>query len=116
MAAPIAPLVLGRISPACQKFKGNNIQTIHLRDADNEYNTYMHEGLPPGPIANPGRASLMAVMKPDGSPYLYFVATSAGGVQLFLDHLGRTRGRRGQVPARRQARCRASRARASGAP
>jgi UPF0755 protein len=79
----IAPLVLGRISPACQKFKGNNIQTIHLRDAENEYNTYMHEGLPPGPIANPGRASLSAVMKPDGSPYLYFVAQSAGGIQSF---------------------------------
>jgi UPF0755 protein len=79
----IAPLILGRTSTACQKFHGNNIQTIHLRDADNEYNTYVHEGLPPGPIANPGRASLAAVMKPDGSPYLYFVAQSAGGVQVF---------------------------------
>jgi UPF0755 protein len=79
----IAPLVLGRTSEACRKFRGNNIQKIHLQDAENEYNTYMHEGLPPGPIANPGRASLAAVMKPDGSPYLYFVAESAGGVQAF---------------------------------
>lgn len=79
----VAPLILGRISAPCQKFVGNNIQKIHLLDADNEYNTYMHEGLPPGPISNPGRASLAAVMKPDGSPYLYFVAQSAGGVTYF---------------------------------
>jgi UPF0755 protein len=74
----VAPLALGRTSEACQKFKNNNIQTIHLKDGDNEYNTYQNEGLPPGPIANPGRASLAAVLKPDGSPYLYFVAFSDG--------------------------------------
>lgn len=74
----IAPLALGRASAACQKFANNNIQRIHLLDADNEYNTYIHEGLPPGPIANPGRASLMAVLKPDGSPYLFFVAQFDG--------------------------------------
>jgi UPF0755 protein len=79
----IAPLFLQRTSAACQKFQNNNIQKIHLVDAENEYNTYIHEGLPPGPIANPGRASIQAVLNPDGSPYLYFVATSAGGVHHF---------------------------------
>jgi UPF0755 protein len=34
--------------------------------------------LPPGPIANPGRAALAAVMRPDGSPYLYFVSKNDG--------------------------------------
>jgi UPF0755 protein len=75
----VAPLSLGKASPACQRFKNNNIQSIHLKDRDNEYNTYQHEGLPPGPITNPGRASLSAVLNPDGSPYLYFVAIGSEG-------------------------------------
>jgi UPF0755 protein len=75
----VAPLALGHASPACQRFKNNNIQTIHLRDKENEYNTYTHQGLPPGPIANPARGSMEAVLKPDGSPYLYFVATGSEG-------------------------------------
>jgi len=74
----VAPLYAGgKASAACAGWKGN-IQTIHLRDTENPYNTYTHEGLPPGPIASPGRAALEAVMKPDGSPYLYFVAKGDG--------------------------------------
>ena len=53
-------------------------QRIHLLDTENPYNTYTHTGLPPGPIGNPGRASLAAVMRPDGSPYLYYVASRDG--------------------------------------
>jgi UPF0755 protein len=69
----VAPLALGKASNACLRFKDMNIQKIHLVDADNEYNTYIHEGLPPGPIANPGRASLAAVLHPDGSNYFYYL-------------------------------------------
>jgi UPF0755 protein len=64
-------------SAACQKFEGR-IRKIHLEDKDNLFNTYTHAGLPPGPICNPGRAALEAVLAPDNTPYLYFVSRNDG--------------------------------------
>jgi UPF0755 protein len=54
--------------------------TIYRSDlaSDNAYNTYRHPGLPPGPIANPGIASLKAALMPAETNYLYFVAKPDG--------------------------------------
>jgi len=58
------------------QFDGN----LKKRDleADTPYNTYVHTGLPPTPIALPGQASLEAAMHPDPTRYLYFVARGDG--------------------------------------
>jgi UPF0755 protein len=64
-------------SAACLKWDGR-IHHAQLEDRENPYNTYTHEGLPPGPIANPGRAALEAVMAPDKTAFLYFVSKNDG--------------------------------------
>jgi UPF0755 protein len=57
---------------------GRRIKRSELH-SDNPYNTYTHPGLPPGPIANPGRDSIAAVLNPAETKALYFVADGTGG-------------------------------------
>ncbi len=55
----------------------------------NAYNTYRHAGLPPGPIANPGRGSLKAALSPAESEYIFFVAKPDGsGEHQFSSDVG----------------------------
>jgi UPF0755 protein len=62
---------------------GRRILLSELRD-DNGYNTYARAGLPDGPIANPGRESIAAVLDPAPTQALYFVADGTGG-HIFAD-------------------------------
>jgi len=57
---------------------GRGIRQSEL-DAATPYNTYVIAGLPPGPISNPGKDSLTAVLNPDQTDDLFFVATGRGG-------------------------------------
>jgi UPF0755 protein len=58
--------------PACVGFGGKPTHATNF-DPLNTYSTYVHEGLPPGPIGNPGMKSLQAVLAPASTKYLYFV-------------------------------------------
>jgi UPF0755 protein len=64
---------------------GRRIRESELK-ADNGYNTYVRHGLPIGPITNPGRASIAAVLDPEQTQALYFVADGKGG-HVFADTL-----------------------------
>lgn len=70
------PTVIYALTKAGQ-YQGN-LTREHLRELDSPYNTYKYGGLPPGPIASPGRASLVAAAKPADVDYLYFVSKNDG--------------------------------------
>lgn len=67
--------------------RGTWTGVIHQSElhSDSAYNTYVHAGLPPGPICNPGVAALKAAMRPAKTGYLYFVADAAGATRFSKD-------------------------------
>ncbi|TVX79080.1 endolytic transglycosylase MltG [Peribacillus simplex] len=62
--------------------KGSHKSRVYYKDLEvkSPYNTYKNKGLPPGPIANAGTTSIDAVLKPEKTDYLYFLATPEGEV------------------------------------
>ncbi|MHB9144431.1 MAG: endolytic transglycosylase MltG [Symbiobacteriia bacterium] len=74
--------------------KSQLILTYKDLDVNSPYNTYKYAGLPPGPIASPGAASLQAALYPDDSRYLYFVAKGDGShafARTLSEHLANAR-------------------------
>jgi len=72
--------MLLQADPTIQYSLGHHVGRVLYKDltVKSPYNTYIHKGLPPGPIASPGAASLAAAANPASVPYLYFVATRDG--------------------------------------
>ena len=65
------------------------ISNVDLK-VDSPYNTYIHNGLPPGPIAAPGVDSLQAALDPEDNPYFYYVSRGDGThefTRTFTEHL-----------------------------
>ena len=77
MALQMDPTVIYGLWRENGAFSGN----LHKRDMkrDTPWNTYTNKGLPPTPICNPGKASILAAAHPANVDYLYFVADGTGG-------------------------------------
>lgn len=91
--------------PTVQYALGEWKRPLYKKDLmiDSPYNTYRRFGLPPGPIANPGRDSLAAALGPAPVDYLYFVSDGAGGHQFsstYEDHQNAVRRYRRTVRGR----------------
>jgi len=73
--------------PTVQYAIGHHVSRVLYKDLeiDSPYNTYRNKGLPPGPIASPGRPSIVAALNPASVPYLYFVAHPDGHHEFTTD-------------------------------
>ncbi len=72
--------MLLQADPTVQYAIGHHVTRVLYRDLEIEspYNTYKYRGLPPGPIASPGKPAIVAALNPASVPYLYFVAHPDG--------------------------------------
>ena len=79
--------------PTVQYAHGTHIARLLYKDLeiDSPYNTYRYTGLPPGPIASPGRASIVAALNPASVPYRYFVAHLDGHHEFHVDYASHER-------------------------
>ncbi|MET0467636.1 MAG: endolytic transglycosylase MltG [Aeromicrobium sp.] len=74
------PLQLDSTVSYVSERKGDVWTTAEERANPSLYNTYQHQGLPPGPIGSPGKASIEAALNPPDGPWLYFFAKKDGSV------------------------------------
>jgi UPF0755 protein len=79
--------MLLQADPTVQYALGKHVARVMYKDLEIEspYNTYKHAGLPPGPIASPGRPSIVAALNPASVPYRYFVAYPDGHHEFTTD-------------------------------
>lgn len=79
--------MLLQADPTVQYALGHHVARVYYKDLtiDSPYNTYIHKGLPPGPIASPGRASIEAALYPANVPYEFFVAFPDGHHEFHRD-------------------------------
>ncbi len=88
-SCPTVQYAMGYQEDADQWWK-TPVNLEEFDQVDSPYNTYLHRGLPPGPICNPGLASIQAVLEPVESDYLYFLAKGDGShafATTFEEHL-----------------------------
>ena len=83
--------MLLQADPTVQYALPQHVDRVFYKDLEVEstYNTYKYAGLPPGPIASPGAASIAAALAPADVPYLFFVARADGGHEFrttFAEH------------------------------
>ena len=100
--------MLLQADPTVQYALGHHVGRVLYKDltVDSPYNTYTHKGLPPGPVASPGAASLAAAANPANVPYLYFVASADGHHEFRMtleQHTNAVRQVRAAAPARKPA-------------
>jgi len=82
--------MLLQADPTVQYGLGKHVARVYYKDLEVEspYNTYKHKGLPPGPIASPGKASIEAALYPATVPYVFFVAFPDGHHEFRTDLRG----------------------------
>ena len=100
--------MLLQADPTIQYALGHHVGRVLYKDLaiESPYNTYTHKGLPPGPVASPGAASLAAAANPANVPYLYFVATADGHHEFRMtleEHTNAVRQVRAAMPAKKPA-------------
>jgi UPF0755 protein len=100
--------MLLQADPTIQYALGHHVGRVLYKDLEiaSPYNTYIHKGLPPGPVASPGVASLAAAANPANVPYLYFVASKDGHHEFRMtleEHTSAIRQVRATSPVRKPA-------------